>query len=97
MTAMGRTNDAIIYGGHVQLFVTGSETDAADLASRLPSRNSRDYGMAFKDLFAAVSYDFYAIDPALFSPAAVTVTALETGKSFHGGRIDEALVDASFA
>ena len=97
MTAMGRTNDAIIYGGHVQLFVTGSETDAADLASRLPSRNSRDYGKAFKDIFAAVSYDFYAIDPALFSPAAVTVTALETGKSFHGGRIDEALVDASFA
>lgn len=97
MTAMGRTNDAIIYGGHVQLFVLGSEADAADLASRLPSAASRDYGRAFKDVFAAVNYDFYAIDPALFSPAAVTVTALETGKSFHGGRIDEALVNASFA
>jgi methenyltetrahydromethanopterin cyclohydrolase len=97
MTAMGRTNDAIIYGGHVQLFVTGAEADAADLASKLPSVTSRDYGRSFKDIFAAVNYDFYAIDPALFSPAAVTVTALETGKSFHGGRIDEALVDASFA
>jgi methenyltetrahydromethanopterin cyclohydrolase len=97
MTAMGRTNDAIIYGGHVQLFVLGAEADAADLASRLPSAASRDYGRGFKDVFAAVNYDFYAIDPALFSPASVTVTALETGKSFHAGRINEALVDASFA
>jgi methenyltetrahydromethanopterin cyclohydrolase len=97
MTAMGRTNDAIIFGGHVQLFVTGPDNDAADLASRLPSTGSRDYGRSFKDVFAAVNYDFYAIDPALFSPAAVTATALESGKSFHGGKIDEALVNASFA
>ena len=97
MTAMGRTNDAIIFGGAVQLFVTGPEADAADLAARLPSTGSRDYGRSFKDVFAAVNHDFYAIDPALFSPAAVTVTALETGKSFHGGRVDEALVHASFS
>ena len=97
MTAMGRTNDAIIFGGHVQLFVTGPEADAADLAQRLPSVNSRDYGRSFKDIFAAVNYDFYAIDPSLFSPAEVTVTALETGRSFHAGRIDETLVDASFS
>jgi methenyltetrahydromethanopterin cyclohydrolase len=97
MTAMGRTNDAIIYGGHVHLSVTGAEAEAADLAARLPSAGSRDYGRSFKEIFAAVNYDFYAIDPALFSPASVTVTAVETGKSFHGGRIDEALVDASFA
>jgi len=97
MTAMGRTNDAIIYGGHVHLFVTGAEADAESLASRLSSAGSRDYGRSFKDIFVAVNYDFYAIDAALFSPAAVTVTALETGRSFHGGRIDEALVNASFA
>jgi len=97
MTAMGRTNDAIIFGGHVQLFVTGPDSDAADLAGRLPSSGSRDYGRSFKDVFAAVNYDFYAVDPALFSPGAVTITALGSGKSFHGGRIDEALVNASFA
>ncbi len=97
MTAMGRTNDAIIFGGHVQLFVTGPEGDAADLANRLPSTASRDYGRSFKEVFAAVNYDFYAIDPALFSPAAVIVTAIESGKSFRAGRIDEALVNASFA
>ena len=96
-TAMGRTNDAIIFGGHVHLFVKSSEQDAEALANDLPSVGSRDYGRSFKEVFAAVNYDFYAIDPALFSPAAVTVTELDSGRSFHGGRIDEALIDASFS
>jgi methenyltetrahydromethanopterin cyclohydrolase len=96
-TAMGRTNDAIIFGGHVHLFVKSSEQDAEALANDLPSVGSRDYGRSFKEVFAAVNYDFYAIDPALFSPAAVTVTELDSGRSFHGGRINEALIDASFS
>jgi methenyltetrahydromethanopterin cyclohydrolase len=33
----------------------------------------------------------------LFSPAQITVTALETGESFHSGAIDLGLLDASFA
>jgi methenyltetrahydromethanopterin cyclohydrolase len=33
----------------------------------------------------------------LFSPAAVIVTALETGESFRAGRINLDLLDASFA
>jgi methenyltetrahydromethanopterin cyclohydrolase len=38
VTAIGRTNDAIIYAGQVQLFVTGSAADAQTLAEQLPSR-----------------------------------------------------------
>jgi methenyltetrahydromethanopterin cyclohydrolase len=40
--------------------------------------------------------DFYQIDPMLFSPAAVTVTALESGNTFMGGKLDAALIDQSF-
>ncbi|MFZ1952547.1 MAG: methenyltetrahydromethanopterin cyclohydrolase, partial [Pseudolabrys sp.] len=40
--------------------------------------------------------DFYAIDPMLFSPGQVTITALETGESFHAGQINLKLLDASF-
>ena len=36
VTAMGRTNDAIIYGGRAQLFVTGPAADAKALAEALP-------------------------------------------------------------
>ncbi len=96
MTAMGRTNDAIIYGGRVHLFVTGPAAEAKTLAEALPSRASRDYGAPFRDIFKRFKGDFYAIDPMLFSPAAILVTALESGETFRAGAVDEALLDASF-
>ncbi|MEE9139917.1 MAG: methenyltetrahydromethanopterin cyclohydrolase, partial [Alphaproteobacteria bacterium] len=96
LTAMGRTNDAIIYGGTVHLFVTGPEDDAAKLAADLPSWNSPDCGKPFEEVFKACKGDFYAIDGMLFSPARVILTAMETGRSFHAGRVDEALLNKSF-
>lgn len=95
-TAMGRTNDAILYGGRVHLFVTGEEEPAADLARRLPSKASRDYGRPFREVFEAYDNDFYKIDPLLFSPAEVIVTALSSGRSFSSGSLDEAMIDRSF-
>jgi len=95
--AMGRTNDAIIYGGRAQLYVTGDAAAAKKLADALPSLQSKDYGKPFAELFAAVKGDFYAIDPMLFSPAKVTVTALETGESFQSGHIDAAVLSRSFS
>jgi methenyltetrahydromethanopterin cyclohydrolase len=96
VTAMGRTNDAIIFGGQVQLFVTGPAGEARALADGLPSNASRDYGRPFAEIFKAVKGDFYAIDPMLFSPARIIVTAIETGESFQSGEIDLSLLDASF-
>jgi methenyltetrahydromethanopterin cyclohydrolase len=96
VTAMGRTNDAIIFAGQVQLFVTGPASEARALGERLPSKASRDYGRPFAEIFRAVKGDFYGIDPMLFSPAKIIVTALETGESFQSGEIDLSLLDASF-
>jgi methenyltetrahydromethanopterin cyclohydrolase len=97
ITAMGRTNDAIIYAGRVQLMVTGPAAEARALAEKLPSEASRDYGQPFAEIFKRFKGDFYAIDPMLFSPAQVTVTALESGESFHAGHLNLNLLDASFA
>lgn len=97
IAAMGRTNDAIIYAGRAHLFVTGAAGDARALADQLPSTTSRDYGEPFAQIFKRFKGDFYAVDPMLFSPAEVTVTAIESGESFHNGRIDSKLLDASFA
>jgi methenyltetrahydromethanopterin cyclohydrolase len=94
--AMGRTNDAIIFGGRVQLFVTGGAEAARRLAEALPSIKSKDYGKPFAEIFAAVKGDFYAIDRMLFSPAKVTVTALDSGESFESGHIDTAMLARSF-
>lgn len=86
--AMGRTNDAILYGGRVHLSVRGGDDAARDLAIRLPSRNSKDHGRSFAEIFKAVEYDFYKIDPALFAPSEVWVSNLDTGSTFHGGALD---------
>ena len=96
VTAMGRTNDAILYGGDVHLFVNGTADAARQLAEGLPSNTSRDHGRAFAEVFAAYDCDFYRIDPMLFSPARVTVTALEHGVSFTAGRLDADLIARSF-
>ena len=95
LTAMGRTNDAIIYGGSVQLFVKGSSKDASELAEQLPSRASRDHGHPFAEIFKRFKGDFYAIDPLLFSPAEVIVTAIETGDTFRAGERDLQMLERS--
>lgn len=96
VAAMGRTNDAIIYAGRAHLYVKGPAAEAKALAERLPSCNSRDFGRPFAEVFRRFKGDFYAIDPHLFSPAEVIVTALESGESFHGGGFDLKILDASF-
>jgi methenyltetrahydromethanopterin cyclohydrolase len=97
VTAMGRTNDAIVYGGRVHLYVTGSANDAHALANELPSEGSRDHGRPFAEIFKRAKGDFYAIDPLLFSPAEVIVTAIDTGQTFRKGHVELSLLDASFA
>lgn len=96
ITAMGRANDAVIFGGHAHLYVRGTDADAQALAQKLPSNGSRDFGRPFAQVFKEVNYDFYKIDPMLFSPARVAVTALQSGRTFHAGQLHEKLLDRSF-
>ncbi len=96
ITGMGRTNDAILYGGQVHLFVKGSDEAAKQLAETMPSNTSKDYGKPFADTFKSVNMDFYKIDPLLFSPAKVTVSNLETGHTFTAGFLDENILNQSF-
>ncbi len=94
--AMGRTNDSILFAGQVHLFVKGSDEAAEKLAKELPSSTSKDYGKPFAEIFKQCDYDFFKIDGMLFSPASVIVTAVESGKTFRAGKVDNALLDLSF-
>jgi len=96
MTGMGRTNDAILYGGFVHLFINGTDEEAQDLAEKMPSNTSSDYGRPFAEIFKSYEYDFFKIDPMLFSPAKVTVTNGATGKSFTAGELNKDLLNLSF-
>ncbi len=96
LTGMGRTNDAILFGGFVHLYVKCTDAAAEALAKSLPSSASKDYGRPFAEVFKAVNMDFYKIDPLLFSPAKVAVTNLETGHSYFAGQFNESLLEKSF-
>jgi len=98
MTALGRTNDAILYGGAVILEVTGKNLDydqLEEVLARVPSSTSTDYGRPFAEIFARYGGDFYKIDPMLFSPAIIRVTDLHSGlKHYHGQYAPEVLAES---
>ena len=52
--------------------------------------------LKFAEIFKRAGNDFYAIDPMLFSPAWVAVTAIESGETFRAGTVAADLLDASF-
>ncbi len=93
LTAMGRTNDAILYGGLVNLTVNCTDSEAQILAQSLPSCNSEAYGKSFSKIFESVSYDFYKIDPLLFAPAKVVIGNKRSGKSWVYGKTDFPLLE----
>jgi methenyltetrahydromethanopterin cyclohydrolase len=97
VVAMGRTNDAILYGGAVHLFVQGPAAAARDLAQQLPSAASDRHGRFFADVLAEAGGEFYAVDAALFGPAVAHVTALDSGETFAAGGFEWDLVSRSFA
>lgn len=95
LKAIGRTNDAVLYGSEVHLVVDAEDDQLADLAPRVPSSASRDYGKLFHDLFKQYG-DFYKIDPMLFSPASVSIANTRSGRVFHAGKLSPDLLRKSF-
>ena len=96
LRAIGRTNDAVLYGARVALWVRTTDEAIERLIDRVPSSSSKDYGRPFHDLFKERGGDFYAIDPLLFSPAQVTLMNAATGRVYSSGRTDEAMLRRSF-
>lgn len=97
LAGIGRTNDAILYGGQAVLYVRGDDASLEEIGPRLPSSSSKDFGRPFAEVMAAVENDFYRIDPLLFSPAMVTFVNLDTGNSFSYGRFEPSILAQSFS
>lgn len=96
MAAIGCTNDAVLYGGEVTLYAHGNDEELEAVAKQLPSSTSKDYGRPFGEVFKRYNYDFYKLDPMLFSPAAVCIHNLKSGKVFAAGNVNEELLVESF-
>lgn len=95
LVAIGRTNDAVLYGARVVLWVRAADAAIEAILPRVPSCASREHGRLFVDLFREHG-DFYKIDPLLFSPARVTFVNLDSGRVHSAGRTDEAALCRSF-
>jgi methenyltetrahydromethanopterin cyclohydrolase len=87
MSAIGRTNDAVLYGAQVTLWLRGRDEDIKSFGPRIPSCASTDYGEPFAAVFERYGRDFYQIDPHLFSPARVTLVNLNSGNVFSYGQV----------
>jgi methenyltetrahydromethanopterin cyclohydrolase len=95
LTAIGRTNDAILYGGSVRLCVYGDGGIIDEIGDRIPSCASPDYGRPFAEIFRRYKGDFYRIDPMLFSPAEVKICT-EHGLKFPYGDLSPEILAESF-
>ena len=96
LSAIGRTNDAILYGARVTIWVQAEDDQLAQIGPKVPSCASPDYGAPFASIFARYEHDFYKIDPMLFSPAEIVLCNLRTGRSFAFGRTRADVLYQSF-
>ncbi|MEM2466661.1 MAG: methenyltetrahydromethanopterin cyclohydrolase, partial [Candidatus Bathyarchaeia archaeon] len=94
--AMGRTNDMLIYGG-MTFFVVDfdNDEDLKRIVEKASSVGSKDYGKPFAEIFKEADSNFYKIDPALFSPAVITVNNIKTGSTFTSGNINANILKQS--
>jgi methenyltetrahydromethanopterin cyclohydrolase len=87
LTAIGWTNDSILYGAEVTLWVHAEDDELSTIGPKVPSNASADYGEPFGQIFKRYQGDFYKIDPLLFSPAVVTFVNLRSGLTHRYGAL----------
>lgn len=96
LKSLGRTNDAILYGGKVHLWLHDSDEHLNEIGPRVPACASPSFGTPFLELFKAANYDFYAMDKQLFAPAEVVFHNLTSGKTFAFGKPAPEVLRKSF-
>lgn len=93
---IGRTNDAILYGGRVTLWVSGDDESIRQIGPQVPASHSAMHGRPFLELFEEAGRDFYKIDPHLFSPAEIVIHNVETGRVHVFGSLMHEVLKRSF-
>ncbi len=96
LTGIGWTNDSILYGARVTLWIQDELPRLAEIGPQIPSRSSADHGRPFKEIFERYERDFYRIDPLLFSPAEVHLISLVSGRWLAFGQTEPRLLEQSF-
>lgn len=95
LTAIGRTNDAILYGGDVTLWVDMPDEQINEIGPQVPSNSSSEFGRPFAELFKASGGDFYKLDPMLFSAGRIRFISNLSGNHFRFGELRSDLAISS--
>ena len=94
--SMGRSNDAILYGGAAYYNVYCEDDKILEeIVPKAVSSSSEQYGRPFSEIFREAGRDFYRIDPGLFAPAQIIVNNLKTGRTFTAGEINHKVLKRS--
>jgi len=96
LIAMGRMNDALIYGGHAQFTVKTEDKEVESVIKKITADNSKVYGRPFKEIFKEADLDFYNVPKELFSPASVTFVNQKSGNIFKAGGFNIEVLEKSF-
>ncbi|MDR3573044.1 MAG: methenyltetrahydromethanopterin cyclohydrolase [Anaerolineaceae bacterium] len=95
--AMGRINDAILYGGEAEFWVDAADEEISSVIEKLVSKTSSPYyPELFGDVFERAGRDFYKIDHEFHSIAKLQIHNVRTGSSFVAGEINYDVIRKSF-
>jgi methenyltetrahydromethanopterin cyclohydrolase len=94
--ASGSSAFSVVVSGAGGKEVGLSETIPPGRQTVVPASASRDYGEPFGNVLEQADWDFYKIDPLLFSPAEVRLVSVASGRSFHAGGVDMGVLERSF-
>jgi methenyltetrahydromethanopterin cyclohydrolase len=87
--AMGRSNDAILYGGETHIMVNyDDDEELRQLTEKSVSSTSKQYGQPFTEVLRRAEFNFYKIDSGLFAPATMTIENIKSGRTFSAGKIN---------
>lgn len=97
--AMGRINDALVYGSFTSMWVRYPDDDELrQITNNMSFSNQagEDYGKGYAEIYDTYGRSLFNIPARLDSPAKIMMTNLLTGKVTIAGRIDEKQLYDSF-
>ncbi|MCC6148043.1 MAG: methenyltetrahydromethanopterin cyclohydrolase [Anaerolineaceae bacterium] len=94
--AMGRINDALLYGGHVFVYVESTDEEIKRILPKLTLDYTGQYGKLFKQMYIENDQDFHKMDLRVHTTALIQVNNLKTGHTFSTGKIDREILYKSF-
>ncbi|MFW5855879.1 MAG: methenyltetrahydromethanopterin cyclohydrolase, partial [Bacillota bacterium] len=94
--AMGRINDALLYGGLSEFWVECSDKEIESVIDSLVSLTSESCGQPFAKLFVEAEHDFFKMDKDIHAMARVKMHNLKTGNMFTAGKIHQDIIKKSY-